>query len=94
MMIKLTDDDWQDNYKPIKNHLVKDAPWDGCMFETYGPENEFIRNQDQHHVWTLIDSDESDNPIIVEGYHFVNRIGYFITKRSHHDITHEVTYST
>jgi hypothetical protein len=27
-----------------------------------------------------MDSDEDDDTIIVEGFHFVNRLGYFITE--------------
>jgi hypothetical protein len=69
-------DKWADKFKPIKNHLVIDP--DEEMFETYGDELEFVRNYDAKHIWTNIQGDESD--LIVAGYHYVNRLGYYITE--------------
>jgi hypothetical protein len=31
-------------------------------------------------VWTLVEDDDGD-AVIVEGYHLVNRLGYFITAK-------------
>lgn len=36
---------------------------------------------DNRHIWTLLDSDDSDNLFIVNGCHFVNRLGYFRTEK-------------
>jgi hypothetical protein len=75
--------DWEDTFKPIKNHIDSDSPYEGTMFETYGEELNFVRTKAKHNpfcVWTLMDSDEDDDTIIVEGFHFVNRLGYFITE--------------
>ena len=38
----LTYDDFLGKYHPIKNHLDKNAGYDGCMFETFGKELEFV----------------------------------------------------
>jgi hypothetical protein len=38
----MTEDEWYATYKPIKNHLDKNASWNGEMFETYGEEVEFV----------------------------------------------------
>lgn len=67
-------DEWWDTFKPIKNHINDGHGWDGCMFETYGPELEFIQTTTKP-IWTLLDSGH-----IVEDYHVINRFGYFITE--------------
>jgi hypothetical protein len=89
MKIKnMTDTKWETQFKPIKNHLDSNASWQdesgiGIMFETYGKELEFVREKCKENplcIWTLMDSEEDDGCVIVEGFHFVNRIGYFITE--------------
>ena len=77
--IDISDDDFDEKYKPIQNHIEGNAPYNGAMFETYGPELEFIQSYDESKVWTLIDADK-DYPEIVSGYCHVNRLGYFITE--------------
>lgn len=72
-------DDWVAKYKPIKNHLDDNASGDGDMFETFGAELEFVRAQDPRCIWTLVEGD--DGGLYIEsGYHFVNRLNYFITE--------------
>ena len=59
------------------NHLVDDAPFDGCMFETYGEELAFVCKQDNRFIWTIFDS--NIGLMISSGYHLVNRFGYLIS---------------
>jgi hypothetical protein len=66
---------WEDKYKPIKNHFSKDP--DETMFETYGEEVEFVTKADNKYIWTWIQGDMSD--LVVAGYHYVNRLGYYIS---------------
>ena len=74
-------DDWVDQYQPTKNPFDKDAGYEGCMFETYGEENEFVLDKlNRNTVWTLITGDNEDSWVI-PGYHIVNRMGYFITTK-------------
>jgi hypothetical protein len=47
------------------------------MFETYGPELDFVQDQDNRNVWTYVDSDLGTS--LLNGYYTVNRIGYFVT---------------
>ena len=75
---KLSYEDWFETYKPIKNELEADAPYDGCMFETYGEQLDFIRQRPESRIWTLVDCD--GKLYVTSGYHFVNRMGYFITE--------------
>ena len=85
---KMTEGEWEKQFKPIRNHLDPNASWqdedgNGIMFETYGNELDFIRGKCEQNpkcIWTLMDSEEDDDCVVVEGFHFVNRIGYFITE--------------
>lgn len=81
-LVKLSEDQFWDQFKPVKNHLVGNASYDGHMFETYGQEYEFITEQNKTNpltVWTLLDGEDSAC-VISEGWHFVNRLGYFVTE--------------
>jgi len=70
---------WSNTYKPVLNETNPHASFDGTMFETYGPELEFVRSSQPDHVWTYVTGDNNED-IIVAGFHFVNRMGYFITE--------------
>ena len=76
--IEMEYEDWFNTYKPINNHLDKHATFDGCMFETYGDEVEFVKAQEENRIWTWGDGDDGGD-YIWSGWHFVNRLGYFIT---------------
>jgi len=67
---------WEDKFKPIHNHFSNDP--DQQMFETYGEEVDYVTKADNKYVWTWIQGDMSD--LIVAGYHYVNRLGYYITE--------------
>ncbi len=67
----------------MTNHLNPYASWgfgeaNGCLFETYGEELAFVRQQDPTTVWTVVDADDGDQ-YVVSGMHFVNRIGYLVS---------------
>ena len=77
-------DEWLKTYKPIANHLDENASFqnendEGIMFETYGDEVEFVKSQDPAKIWMYGDGDDGGG-YIWSGWHFVNRIGYFITE--------------
>lgn len=67
-------------YCPVPNHLDSHASWDGYMFETYGDQLAYVRQQPLNNVWTIIEEDGCQ--YIVTGYRIVNRLGYFITNYS------------
>lgn len=81
--IEMTEDEWWDTYKPIRNHLDENASFSngeyGCMFETYGEEVEFVKAQDEDKIWMYGDGDDGGS-YIWSGWGFVNRMGYFITE--------------
>ena len=55
------------------------------MFETHGEDIAHIRIQRTNNIWTYVDSDDGELPVITSGYHVVNRIGYLITEVSDDD---------
>jgi hypothetical protein len=80
--IELTEEEWFNTFKPIPNHLDPNASFQtdegvGYMFETYGDEVEFLKSQEPNRIWTYGHGDSGS--YIWSGWHFVNRIGYFIT---------------
>ena len=77
--IEMTFDEWCDTYKPIQNHIDPTASFDGAMFETYGDEVAFVKEQDNAHIWMFGDGDDGGG-YLWNGWGFVNRIGYFITE--------------
>lgn len=81
--IEMDYDEWFDTFKPIPNHIDKNASFGdgehGYMFETYGDELKYVQELiDDNRIWTLGDGDDGGT-YIWNGYSFVNRIGYFIT---------------
>jgi hypothetical protein len=76
---RITFDEFEAKYVPIKNHLDDNASYDGCMFQCYGAELEYVQSlaNDEYHrtrVWSILDSDD-----IVSGYHPINLLGFIIT---------------
>jgi len=87
-LTKMGFEKWLEEFEPVINQfdpnaaMSTDAGDDGIMFETYGEEVDFVFNYNPDYVWTYVDSDYDDHPIIVNGRWLVNRIGYFITKKA------------
>jgi hypothetical protein len=80
---ELTEDEFDALYPLIPNHLNPSAGWalgegSGCLFETYGDELAFVRQQDPRTIWTLFDGEDGDL-YLGSGYHLVNRIGYLMS---------------
>ncbi len=67
--------EWEAKFKPKDNHLV---PSNGKMFETYGEELEYLKTVDPKYIWTYVDGDMSS--LLLAGYHYVNRLGYYVTE--------------
>jgi hypothetical protein len=90
---------WEEKYQPIKNHFSQPQgefadEFVEDKFETYGEELEYvlkIANSEPNRVWTLVDGDDG-NMYIVNGYHLVNRINYFITANAFDGEFLEVPY--
>ena len=87
-------DEFEETYKPVQNHIDKNASWNGCMFETYGDERDFVVKHglaNHHTVWTIVtivpdeeynkDGEPNPSTAIISGYYVVNRVGYLITEK-------------
>jgi hypothetical protein len=82
-LIVMTEDQFDATYTLVTNHLNPHATWmlgdgPGCLFETYGEEIAFVRQQNPLTVWTLVDGDDG-NQYVLNGCHLVNRVGYLIS---------------
>lgn len=77
--LEITWEQFVEEYEPIKNYLDDNASYDGFMFETYGEEYEAVRHYEFNHIWTVLDVD--GELIIGSGHHWVNRMGYLVTKK-------------
>lgn len=98
--IELNSDAFGALFKPIPNPIEDNASFDfgtghGTMFETYGNELELVKSYHQRSprtIWTLCSGDNGD--FIQSGFHFVNRLGYFITENpAPQDVEIQVTIS-
>lgn len=83
VMKKIVDwDEFESRYVPLQNHIEKDAPLSGWMFETYGKEYDYIiqaHNASPDRVWSFIDGANGD-VLIVSGLIPFDCIGYVITE--------------
>ena len=77
----IKEEKFYERFNMIKNHIDDNASFDGCFFETYGKELEYVQKIAQEtpkKVWTIIECD--GRMYYNSGFHFVNRLGYFITE--------------
>ena len=88
-LVQLTEIEFDEKFSLVKNHLDKNASFDGNMFETFGEELEFVKQMaKENRVVTIIEGDceqdefgeETPCMYYSSGYHLVNRIGFLVTK--------------
>src|SRR5438105_2970914 len=82
-LIEITEDEFDTRFPLRTNRFNPHASWalgegGGCLFETFGEELDFVRNQLPSTVWTLVDGEDGDM-YLLSGIHFVNRIGYLVS---------------
>ena len=77
--IELTFEEADEQFKFIPNNYDEYSSFDGLMFETYGDEVEFVKSQSPDKIWMYGDGDDGGS-YIWNGWHIVNRIGYFVTE--------------
>lgn len=75
-------DVWWDKFIPIESEK------ETILYEI---DDERIKNAHWETVWTLMSGDNS-NLYIVPGWHFVNRMNYFITENKWNDKTRDYKY--
>ena len=77
--MKVTEDNFDEVFKPQQNHLDDNASFNGWMYETYGEELDYVFNlaKTTKKVWTIIEGDD-DTMFYVAGFHYVNRLGFIV----------------
>lgn len=81
-LLHVSYDQFFEEYIPKLNPVNNYSSFNGALFETYGEEYEMVKRAAEYApntVWTLVD-DEDDGLRIAQGFHLVNRVGYFITQ--------------
>ena len=74
----VSEDQWWEQFRPLKNHIDPYASFEGCMFETYGTEIDWVRKQPATRTWTVLDVDGVR--YIANGFHSINAFGYLVTE--------------
>ena len=82
----LHEDTFYEYFKPYRHPDACHEIWGGLGLETFGQDLDTVRKLDVSYVWTVLDGDSGNDQWITPGIHFVNRICYLITEKSHHGI--------
>jgi hypothetical protein len=72
-------DEFEAQFKPVRNHIDTNASFGGHMFQTYGDERQFVHAQQPEKVWTVSEDYTGDLTWIIPGFHWINCLGYVIT---------------
>lgn len=61
-VIRITEEEFYEKYKPQKNHLDKNASWDGIFFEMFGKDHDYCLELSlrENRVWTVIECEDYD----------------------------------
>jgi hypothetical protein len=85
-LLRLTWEEWVEQYKPRTDEFG-----DPKMFDTHGEEGKSAASTPNDLVWTYLEGDTGT--LITEGYHYVNRLGYYLTEKpSLPNTSYEIDY--
>jgi len=84
--VVLHEDTFYEYFKPYRHPDSCHNIWGGLGLETFGKDLDTVRSLDVSYVWTVLDGESSNDQWIIPGYHFVNRICYLVTEKSHEGI--------
>lgn len=82
----LHEDTFYEYFKPYRHPDSRHDIWGGLGLETFGEDLDTVRKLDVSYVWTVLDGDSGNDQWISRGIHFVNRICYLVTEKSHQGI--------
>ena len=77
-------DVWFYKFKPVERDK------DNILWETYGDDYEIVTNTLPDRIWTLVDC--NGKCYIIPGWHYVNRMNYFITEKPWKDGQRDYKY--
>lgn len=81
--VVLHEDAFYEYFKPYRHPAACHNVWGGLGLETFGKDLDTVRKLDGFYVWTVMDGDSGNDQWISPGIHFVNRICYLVTEKSH-----------
>ena len=77
--IEMTFEEADEKFHFMVNNYDEYASFNGLMFETYGDEVDYVKSISPYRIWTYGDGDDGGG-YIWNGWHIVNRLGYFISE--------------
>lgn len=80
-IINITEPEWFEKYRPVASEPSEFR----YVWYADGDEEEYVKDRPANKIWTLMDSDDSDDLYIVNGFHMVNRVGHYITEEPFED---------
>jgi hypothetical protein len=92
--VMLHEDAFYEYFKPYRHPDACHDIWGGLGLETFGKDLDTVRKLDHTYVWTVLDGDSSNDQWISPGFHFVNRICYLVSEKSHQGIDVEFRISS
>ncbi len=84
--VVLHEDAFYEYFKPYRHHDSCYDIWGGLGLETFGKDLDTVKKIDASHLWTVVEGGSGNDMWITPGYHFVNRICYLVTEKSHQGI--------
>lgn len=77
-------DDWEAHYSLLPNYLRDDASWggdgeQGCLFETFGLEWDFVCRVPENRVWSYVDAEEGGTIVVAGRIVHPTPIGYLVS---------------
>lgn len=80
----VTEDLFEETFKPQQNHIDNNVGFNGWMYETYGEELDYVFNiaLKERRVWTIIEGD-NDTLFYCPGFKYVNRIGFIVCEKEY-----------
>ena len=82
----LHEDAFYEYFKPYRHPDACHDIWGGLGLETFGKDLDTVRKLDVSYLWTVVEGGSNNDQWITPGYHFVNRICYLVTEKSHQGI--------
>jgi len=84
--VVLHEDAFYEYFKPYRHPDSCHDIWGGLGLETFGKDLDTVKKLDAFYLWTVVEGGSGNDLWITPGYHFVNRICYLATEKSHQGI--------
>lgn len=85
----LHEDAFYEYFKPYRHPNACHDIWGGLGLETFGNDLDTVQKLDASYVWTVLDGGSGNDQWISPGIHFVNRVCYLVTEKSHQGLNVE-----